>query len=72
MSIEQKKMIAEGAMWIFRIALGIVAWLAVETFQDIKTSIDHVDNRVEKVSNDVMQVRERVIRLETKIEDSNK
>jgi len=72
MSIEQKKMLTDGILWVFRIAMGIISWLAVETFQEIKTSIEHVDSRVERVSNDVIQVRERVIRLETKIEDSNK
>lgn len=61
MSIDQRKLIGEATQWILRIALAIASFLMVSDFNEFKGDM-------KEVRKDLINVRERVIRLETKID----
>lgn len=63
MSIQQKEALKFIMDWAAKIVFGIIAYLAVTSFQEMKTDI-------KQVSTDVQGIRERLIRIETKQEDN--
>lgn len=68
MSIEQRKMLTDGAMWVFRLGLGVIAWFAVETFREVQTEIHDMRIDVKEIGRDLNQVEQRVSRIEGKLE----
>lgn len=68
MSIDQRKMIADATMWVFRISLVILAWFAVETFREVQGEIHDLRKDVKEIGRDVNQVQQRVSRIEGSLE----
>lgn len=54
---------------LLKIGLGLLCFFAVQVFVDIRESIEKQGNNLEKISSDVQLVKERLIRVETKIEN---
>jgi IS4 transposase len=73
MSNEQREHTNRFAEWIFRIGIGVVGALALIAFTDMKESIKDVGDDVKTVSSevrrDIKNVNDRLIRVETKIEN---
>lgn len=61
MSIEQKRTLLDGLQWVIKTLLVILAWFAVTTFMQIRDDIH-------QLSNDIGSIKERLIRVETKLE----
>jgi hypothetical protein len=61
MSIEQKRTIIDGLQWAIKVLLVVLAWFATTTFMQIRDDIH-------QLSNDVTSIKERLIRVETKLE----
>jgi hypothetical protein len=62
MSVQQKETLKFVMDWGAKLIFGVLAYLAVTSFQELKTDI-------KQVSTDVQGIRERLIRIETKQED---
>ena len=69
MSIAQGEAIKNALDWAIKILIGLLAYLALTTFNDVRADIKEVGVEVGKVKSDVQSVRERVIRIETKMEN---
>lgn len=70
MSIAQKEALKSAFDWAVKITIGMLAWLAVTTFNSVRSDIKDLSQEVKGVKSDVQSVRERVIRIETKIESN--
>lgn len=68
MSIDQRKFIGELTLWILRTAIAIAAFFSISMFNDVRDDIREIKTEVVNARHELNTVRERVIRLETKIE----
>lgn len=64
MGVEQKETLKFIMDWGAKLVFGVLAYLAVTSFQDLRTDI-------KQVSTDMQGIRERLIRIETKQESKN-
>jgi hypothetical protein len=65
MSNEQRALIQKGLEGFFKVLILLLGFLATYTFMQIR---DHIH----QLSTDVSSIKERLIRVETKIEDQEK
>lgn len=65
MNQEQRNEIMKAIEHLFKILLLVLAWFAVQTFMQIRDDIH-------QLSADVTSIKERLIRVETKLEDQEK
>ena len=68
MSIEQKKMIADLAMWAFRLSIAVIAWFGVESFREVQSEIHDLRIDIKEIGKDVNSVSQRVSRIEGKMD----
>ena len=61
-------MITDLAMWAFRISIAVIAWFGVETFREVQSEIHDLRVDVKEIGKDVNSVRERVSRMEGKMD----
>lgn len=75
MSIDQRKILGEFLKYILYASLAISGWLIKEAAGEVRTEMHELRNDIsdtkEQLQKDIGSVKERVIRLETKIEDAN-
>jgi hypothetical protein len=68
MSIAQREAIKSALDWAVKLLIGLLAYLALTTFNDVRADIKEVGVEVGKVKTEVQSVRERMIRIETQME----
>lgn len=75
MSIDQRKVLGEFVKYVLYAALAVSGWLIKEAAVEARSEIHELRNDIsdtkEQLQKDISAVKERVIRLETKIEDAN-
>lgn len=68
MSTQQMTNIKSVVDTLLKIGIGLLCFFAVQVFMDIRDSIDKQGNSIDHIKTDMQLVKERLIRVETKIE----
>lgn len=68
MSISQREQIKAALDWILKLSITALSFLAYNTFMDVKNNIHEARTELNSVKEDVHSVRERLIRIETKMD----
>ncbi len=72
MSAETQKLVYNVGTWIFRGVIAILCWVAIQTFNGVKTSINNIEAKFEEVGKDVNSIKVDLGVLNTEVKNQSK